>query len=242
MANHFVPATVEKYEQVLSASKSEISAKQLEMLRAQYASPGRTATATDLADDIGYQHFLPVNSLYGRLGHLLSDKLGRSPETENEQYDHWWAVISTGALKENGFFEWTMHQQFAEALENLAWVDPGEQLLPEEVPEVEAASLREGAVRQVKVNAYERSTAARRQCITHYGTKCYVCGFDFAERYGEAGEGFIHVHHEKPLSVAEREQEVDPIADLKPVCPNCHGIIHRRTPPYTIEETQQMLR
>ncbi|PSQ81578.1 MAG: HNH endonuclease, partial [Bacteroidetes bacterium QS_8_68_15] len=104
------------------------------------------------------------------------------------------------------------------------------------------SSLREGAVREVKVNAYERSAAARRRCIAHHGTECYVCGFDFEERYGEAGEGFIHVHHEKPLAAAEQEQEVDPIADLKPVCPNCHGIIHRRTPPYTTEETRQMLR
>jgi 5-methylcytosine-specific restriction protein A len=26
------------------------------------------------------------------------------------------------------------------------------------------------------------------------------------------------------------------VNDLKPVCPNCHAMLHRRTPPYSIEE------
>ncbi len=35
------------------------------------------------------------------------------------------------------------------------------------------------------------------------------------------GEGFIHVHHLKPLSEVGYEYRVDPIRDLRPVCPNC---------------------
>jgi predicted HNH restriction endonuclease len=35
---------------------------------------------------------------------------------------------------------------------------------------------------------------------------------------------------------------VDPIADLRPVCPNCHAVIHRANPPYTLDDVRDMLR
>ncbi len=35
--------------------------------------------------------------------------------------------------------------------------------------------------------------------------------------------------------------EVDPINDLIPVCPNCHTMIHKRKPPYSIDEIKEML-
>lgn len=113
------------------------------------------------------------------------------------------------------------------------------ELLAEEVDAGEA--LVEGAVRFIKVNAYERSLKARHQCLEHYGTDCVVCNFNYGERYGSVGEGYIQVHHLKPLSQIKELYEVDPIEDLRPVCANCHAIIHRRTPPYTIEEVQQFI-
>ncbi len=45
-----------------------------------------------------------------------------------------------------------------------------------------------------------------------------------AELYGELGEGVIHVHHLKELRSLGEEYQVDPIEDLRPVCPNCHAI------------------
>lgn len=110
--------------------------------------------------------------------------------------------------------------------------------LPEEVEQEE---IFEGAVRRVTVNAYERNPEARRQCINHYGTQCSVCGFDFAENYGEIGKDFIHVHHLKQLSEIADSYQVNPIKDLRPVCPNCHAMIHKRKHPYTIEELKTFL-
>ena len=52
-----------------------------------------------------------------------------------------------------------------------------------------------------------------------------VCGFNFEDRYGTHGKGFIHVHHLDPL--AQGEREVVPERDLRPVCPNCHYMLHR---------------
>jgi len=105
----------------------------------------------------------------------------------------------------------------------------------------EADGYREGAVRQVKANAYERNPVARRRCIEHYGTACVVCGLAFEAKYGEIGAGFIHVHHLRPLSELGKEYHVDPIADLRPVCPNCHAMLHQQKPPFSIEELRAML-
>lgn len=105
---------------------------------------------------------------------------------------------------------------------------------PEEV--VGGVKYVEGAVSLIQVNSYERNSAARQACVEHYGPNCSVCGFNFAAVYGEIGTGFIHIHHLKPLASIKDGYEVDPIEDLRPVCPNCHGMLHRRTPPFSIGE------
>lgn len=103
-------------------------------------------------------------------------------------------------------------------------------------------TYREGAKTQVTVNRYERDPQARSRCVEQRGTSCIVCGFNFANEFGEIGEGFIHVHHTIPLSERGNEYTVDPHLDLVPVCPNCHAMLHRKSPPYTIEELQQIRR
>jgi len=114
-----------------------------------------------------------------------------------------------------------------------------EEIFPEEV--VGAQTYYEGATKHITVNVYERNAKARRACISRYGVDCSVCGFNFKSAYGDAGDGFIHVHHLKPLSEVGEEYELDPVKDLRPVCPNCHAMIHRRIPAYTIAEMKQLL-
>jgi 5-methylcytosine-specific restriction protein A len=94
----------------------------------------------------------------------------------------------------------------------------------------------EGATKTITVNSYERNPKARAACIAHYGLKCIACGFDFAHVYGEIGKAFIHVHHVVPLSQTKVAYKVDPINDLRPVCANCHAIIHRSTPALSISD------
>jgi 5-methylcytosine-specific restriction protein A len=99
----------------------------------------------------------------------------------------------------------------------------------------------EGAVSTIQVNRFERDPAARRKCIAYYGAQCSVCEFDFYVAFGEIGRGFVHVHHILPISQIHGEYVVNPIADLRPVCPNCHAMLHRRQPPYSVEELRLML-
>ncbi len=101
-------------------------------------------------------------------------------------------------------------------------------------------TLFEGIKKAVIVNSYERNPIARTKCIEHYGAQCVVCNFDFEKVYGEIGKGFIHVHHLTQLSDIRRGYEVDPINDLRPVCPNCHAMLHKKHPPLTIEELKLM--
>jgi hypothetical protein len=128
-----------------------------------------------------------------------------------------------------------------EVLRNERMQDRQDQVarLPEEVPT--GSIYTEGSVQRILVNRYERDPHAREECIRHYGTACFVCGFDFGAVYGEVMMGFIHVHHLTPLSGLGADYEVDPIRDLRPVCPNCHAVLHRREPPYSPEEVQQFL-
>lgn len=111
---------------------------------------------------------------------------------------------------------------------------------PDEIQSDE--KILEGAKLQVVVNKYERDPAARSRCIAHYGRTCVVCGFNFAAAYGAIGERMIHVHHLRELSEIGQEYEVDPIQDLRPVCPNCHFVIHQRKPCYRIDEVKAFLR
>lgn len=128
-----------------------------------------------------------------------------------------------------------IHNQFSQRA-NIQSVE----IYPDEIyPDME--DLREGKGKKVYVNVYERNPAARQQCINHYGCLCCICGFNFEETFGEIGASFIHVHHLVELSTIGKEYSIDPINDLKPVCPNCHAMIHKRKPAYSIEEIRQYL-
>ena len=54
-----------------------------------------------------------------------------------------------------------------------------------------------------------------------------ICGFDFGQKYGELGKGYIEVHHIKPLATWEQEVVINPETDLICVCANCHRMLHR---------------
>jgi 5-methylcytosine-specific restriction protein A len=108
--------------------------------------------------------------------------------------------------------------------------------------DVGPGTFLEGAQQRVAVNRYERSPQARAACLAAHGTACVVCGFDFGQRYGALGAGRIVVHHLKELSTIKKGYQVDPVADLRPVCPNCHLMLHARRPAFTIDEVKAMLR
>lgn len=99
----------------------------------------------------------------------------------------------------------------------------------------------EGVRTETLVTRYERNPKARQACLNHWGYSCVVCYMNFSETYGEIGDNFIHVHHLKEIASIGEAYVIDPVNDLRPVCPNCHAMLHRRRPAYTIEELNHIV-
>ena len=207
----------------------------MQMLLANYHAPNRTLTATMMANAMGYANYNAANLHYGVLGGLIGEKLGWDPLPEYK------VNVLVDFRNENTQLLWTMKPVVAEAIETLGW-NADISAIPEEVEARENEPIYEGAVKKILVNAHERSTMAREKCLLHYGCKCAVCDTKLSDFYGEIAHGRIHFHHIKPLYEIDSEYRIDPIADLRPVCPNCHYIIHLKMPPYSIEEVKEFIK
>ncbi len=152
--------------------------------------------------------------------------------------------FKVAALTVDELVKWRNDRQPAAEIQDCPTCKPPKSVLehfyPEELePHVE---FWEGASVAILVNQYERNSQARQRCIAHHGSRCSVCELDFVERYGPIGEGFIHVHHIKPLASINASYQVDPINDLRPVCPNCHAMLHRgNDQPLTIDQLRTLI-
>lgn len=69
---------------------------------------------------------------------------------------------------------------------------------------------------------------------------CEVCVFDFQKKYGKRGDGYIECHHTKPVSELKPEDSTK-LSDLSLVCSNCHRMIHRKRPWFSIDQLQQVI-
>jgi 5-methylcytosine-specific restriction protein A len=84
----------------------------------------------------------------------------------------------------------------------LASMQEGETVAEPTGDEIEEAA--EGRVITAMHRRYERSGALvqskKNKALATFGRlACEACGFDFRERYGDRGEGFIECHHTKPV-------------------------------------------
>jgi 5-methylcytosine-specific restriction protein A len=103
-------------------------------------------------------------------------------------------------------------------------------------------TLPEIALSTVTVNRFERDPAARKVCLDRWGADCAVCGFDFGWAYGNLGTGFVDVHHVTPAARIGPHYRLDAERDLRPVCANCHAMLHATYPGLTIGELRRRVR
>ncbi len=54
---------------------------------------------------------------------------------------------------------------------------------------------------------------------------CECCQFDFIEKYGIHGQGYIECHHKIHIATGQR---ITTVNDLALVCSNCHRMLHRK--------------
>ncbi|MBL7491257.1 HNH endonuclease [Frankia sp. AgB1.9] len=69
---------------------------------------------------------------------------------------------------------------------------------------------------------------------------CQICSFDFEERYGERGRGYIECHHIVPLHEAGPGRTR--LDDLILICANCHRMIHRASPWLSPDDLRTLIR
>lgn len=206
--------------------------RQWEMLRIHSAAPDQAITARHLARAVGFSDWHGANLHYGKFAGKLCKELGVFPSTNLSVLVEFFKIPGTE-------YELHLRPAVVEALKELGVSSRDTWQLQEEFGNEEP--LVEGASFIVRVNAFERNPVARQKCIKHYGTGCVICGFNFGAAYGSAADGYIHVHHLRPLTSIGEEYIIDPIKDLRPVCANCHAVIHMRQPPYSIEEIKNLL-
>jgi 5-methylcytosine-specific restriction protein A len=105
-----------------------------------------------------------------------------------------------------------------------------------------AVALREGAAIQVYVNRYERNREARTICLGRYGKVCAVCEKRMSDIYAGISDDLIHVHHLVPISDIKKTYQINPLVDLRPVCPNCHAVLHSESPPLSVPAARARLK
>lgn len=115
----------------------------------------------------------------------------------------------------------------------------------------EDIEIREGEKKSSTSSRYDRSAKLReyaRNAFTVNGQiSCACCGFNFSKFYGrELGTNYIEIHHIKPVFKYE-DEDMDKtmksaLANLIPLCSNCHRIIHRdRKKPLSIEALKEAI-
>jgi predicted HNH restriction endonuclease len=213
----------------------------LRAIQMLYGFPRHAATAGQLAAAMEYKGFGGACLAIGFAGKALAGSLEIAPPCGNNPEENWWSVIADGDGS-GQYFLWIMRPQVVEALESLDLVDPnvGVDVRPDErIPD---SQLQEGHRIRVEISIHERSREARQKCVAHYGYACVACGFDFQKVYGDIGKDFTTVHHLVPLSEVNESYVVDPVRDLRPVCPNCHAMIHRHDPPMTVADLKERIK
>ncbi len=69
---------------------------------------------------------------------------------------------------------------------------------------------------------------------------CEICGFNFEDKYGERGRGFIEAHHTVPVSEMEPGQKTR-LEDIALVCSNCHRMLHRTRPWLRMDQLKKLI-
>lgn len=227
-----IPITKEQFKEALLA-KGVLSIHRIKVLKSLYETSYCKATSREIGKRIG-EKTGTINLRFGKIGHTVADYLKIVPEKTRAGSPMWWSVLADGIPDANGF-NWKLKENLITAINELGlFHEPN--FYPDDV-DIRKYEYPEGWLKKVLVNAYERNSEARDLCIEHHGLNCHVCNINFEEIYGEIGKDFIHVHHKVSISSYKgRRYQVNPKEDLVPVCPNCHAMIHRKDPPFSIEE------
>jgi 5-methylcytosine-specific restriction protein A len=213
----------------------------LSILQGIYAFENHQAAASQIGALLGYKSknlSSPLNLEIGRYGKRIASNYPIQFSVRADGSERKWDIFFNG-WQENNLFIWQLKESLCQAMAEIDLT--GTEQFPEELPESNHSQIFEGVKKTVTVNTYERNPRARSICVNHWQPICQVCNINFFKAYGEIGKNFIHIHHLIPVSQIGNSYEIDPIKDLIPVCPNCHAMLHKKNPPFTINELREIL-
>jgi 5-methylcytosine-specific restriction protein A len=216
-------------DQLPEASSSEVAALSKLLNELGSAITGKTAT------------FRNANGVYMKLGNYRA----LDPE---------YLARGRKGLERGGKGDADVWREFANNRQRLAEVASAirstvaagaVQALPE-VPEDEMEDAAEGRVLTRLHLSRERSKklVSKRKSLAFKkdgSLKCEACGFDFAKKYGNRGDGFIEAHHTKPVHTLESGGRTK-LEDLALLCANCHRMIHAKRPWLSMDALRGMLK
>ncbi|HKN05019.1 MAG TPA: HNH endonuclease [Buttiauxella sp.] len=105
------------------------------------------------------------------------------------------------------------------------------------------APFIEGLRHRKEVSFFSRNPRLVSLAKEAHGYRCHICGFDFEECYGDIGKDFIECHHLNPLSEGNSKEVVETyLKDVITVCSNCHRMIHKRNPAFSIDELKEIIK
>jgi 5-methylcytosine-specific restriction protein A len=74
----------------------------------------------------------------------------------------------------------------------------------------------------------ERNQSLAKEVKRRKGDTCEACGFNFFNRFGETGRGYIEAHHLTPISALHgSNMGLNPEKDFAVLCANCQRMIHK---------------
>ncbi|WP_346291687.1 HNH endonuclease [Sphaerothrix gracilis] len=239
----FTPADPPKrhdYVAAINAIRDELGERDLDVLRFQFQSPGRSVTSQDIRDHFSYGGIGASNLLYGKLGNKFATALPMETEPKGSARTRYWKSLSTGDGTGEHFI-WIMRPELANALIETGIVQPetdGLALVPDVDIHASTFSAVEGRRKLVIHLVRERNRELVKQKKTSVDIpKCEACGFCFVEYYGD---DYCEVHHLTPLADLTEDTETT-LDDLAIVCANCHRIVHLQFPPLSIAELRSKI-
>jgi hypothetical protein len=111
-----------QYETALRALGPQITEKDIALLDAFRSRPGAKATATELAEMLGYVNYRPANRAVGRLGKKIGEAIPgfRPARRDSDGTPMWWSVIAGGETRaSDGHFVWILHPDLLAALDSV---------------------------------------------------------------------------------------------------------------------------
>uniref|UniRef100_B8DL44 Uncharacterized protein n=1 Tax=Nitratidesulfovibrio vulgaris (strain DSM 19637 / Miyazaki F) TaxID=883 RepID=B8DL44_NITV9 len=113
-----------KEQYVAAFSRCERSIKgRLKILLAHHAFPDHTATATQLAEVVGYPSYSAVNLNYGLLARAVCEEMGLRKEDIGGRLSDWLVTfVSFDRPEDHAHVTLTLHDNVVAAIKELGWV------------------------------------------------------------------------------------------------------------------------